>query len=349
MTDETPLPSSAGADPTPTPPTGELSPPTAGTMVRPADDTLPIPAPAEGEDDRSAAAAMTTELVSGLRTVSRHLARPSASEGHLRTELTIAARHIDSVIQSEDAADEPWAIAAMSLVHDSAAALAQRRVADGWQLLRAARLEIIEGMDERGLAVEMSKLTGSELVLDDDVDVDELRSRVWVVRQKRNTYDAELERRMFESARGIAYRAWVLVGVLVFGAIGVLIAGPSTDSDNALGSLSAYLTTVGLAVTGAAVSHVLFTRNSTRAETLSDVVNPLHLVMLRLAFGGVIGLILVVLLQADIQNLVNVSALAAYPWAILGGFAERYVDRVIDRTETDAYAAADSATRSGTS
>lgn len=306
-------------------------------------------ASSEHPAERSTAAVMTTDVVSGLRTVRRHLARPSASEGNLRTELTISARHIDSLIKTNDAADEPWAGAATSLLHDAAVALEQRRITDGWQLLRAARLEIIDGMDRRGLAVEMSNLTGSELVLDDEADTEDLRTEVWVVRQTRNTYEAELERRMFEAARGIAHRAWVLVAVLVLGAIGVALAGPSTDSDNALGSPSAYLTTVGLAVTGAAVSHVLFTRNSTRAETLADVANPLHLVMLRLAFGGVIGLIVVVLLQADIQNLVNVSGLAAYPWAILGGFSERFVDRVIDRTESDAYAAADSASRSGTS
>lgn len=306
------------------------------------------PAPSAAPDGQpSTAAALTTELVSGLRTVSRHLSRPSASESHLRTELTITARRVESIIQANDASDEPWAAAAVALVHDAAAALAQRRVADGWQLLRAARLEIVEGMDERELAVEMSDLTGSELVLDDGVDVEQRRTRVWVIRQDRNSYEAELERRMFQAARGLTYRAWVLVGVLVFGAIGVLIAGPSTDPDHALGSLSYYLTTVGLAVTGAAVSHVLFTRNSTRAETLADVVNPLYVVMLRLAFGGVVGLLLVVLLQAGIQNLINVSGLAAYPWAIVGGFAERYVDRVIDRTETDAYTAADQARRTG--
>lgn len=337
MTTSTPEDPESGTDPIDE--TAMWESPEPGSIV------LAAPEPIE----KSTAAAMTTELVSGLRTVSRHLRRPSASEGHLRTELTIAARHIDSVIHSEDAEDEPWAVAAMSLVHDAAAALAQRRVGDGWQLLRAARLEIVEGMDERGLAVEMSKLTGGELVLDDDIDIDELRSRVWVVRQNRNTYDAELERRMFEAARSLAYRAWVLVAVLVVGAIGVAVAQPASDPDDALGSLSAYLTVVGLAVTGAAVSHVLFTRNSTRATALSDIVNPLHIVMLRLAFGGVIGLILVVLLQADVQNLVNVSALAAYPWAILGGFSERYVDRVIDRSELDAYTAADNATLTGTS
>lgn len=314
-------------------------------MVRTPDDLPPVPEPGGA---RSTAAVMTTDLVSGLRTVGRHLSRPSASEGHLRTELTISARHIDSVIQAADAADEPWANAAMSLIHDAAAALAQRRVSDGWELLRAARLEVIEGMDRRGLAVELSNLTGNELVLDDEADTERLRTRVWVVRKNRNTYEAELERRMFEAARSLAHRAWVLVGVIVLGALGVLGTTPAADSDDALGSVSVYLTTVGLAITGAAVSHVLFTRNSTRATALSDFVNPLHIVMLRLAFGGVIGLLIVVLLQADIQNLVNVAGLAAYPWAILGGFSERYIDRVIERSENDAATAADASCRAGT-
>jgi len=322
--------------------------PDPDTMVRTQNDLLPVPSESDG-DERSTAAVMTTELVSGLRTVHRHLSRPSASEGHLRTELTISARQIDMLIQTDDASDEPWAIAATSLIHDAAAALEQRRITDGWQLLRAARLEIVEGMDRRGLAVEMSNLTGGDLVLDDDGDTELLRTRVWVVRQTRNTYEAELERRMFEAGRGLAIRAWILLGVIAFGALGVFIATPSADPDDALGSVTGYLTTVGLAITGAAVSHMLFTRNSTRATALSDVVNPLHIVMLRLAFGGVIGLLVVVLLQADVQNLVNVAGVAAYPWAILGGFSERFVDRIIDRTESDAEAAAEEACRTGKS
>ncbi|MGA9278355.1 hypothetical protein [Ilumatobacter sp.] len=328
------------SEPTLPPPTvsEELAPPSPGTMVLAPDAMQPGP---------STAAVMTTELVSGLRTVRRHLSRPSASEGFLRTELTISARQIESLIQANDAADEPWAVAAMSLLHDAAAALEQGRITDGWQLLRAARLEIVEGMDRRGLAVEMSNLTGGDLALDDDADIERLRTRVWAVRQTKNTYDAEVERRMFEAGRGLAHRAWLLFGVIVMGAIGVLVVSPASESDDALGSLSGYLATVGLAITGAAVSHMLFSRNSTRATALSDVVNPLYILMLRLTFGGVVGLLVVVLLQADIQNLVNVAGVAAYPWAILGGFAERYVDRVIDRTETDATTAASEACRAG--
>ncbi len=297
----------------------------------------------------STAAVMTTELVSGLRTVTRHLSRPSASEGHLRTELTISARHIESLIRTNHAEEQPWAIAASSLIHDAAAALEQRRVPDGWELLRAARTEIIDGMDRRDLAVELADLTGSDIVLDEDIDIEGLRAKVWAIREKRNTYDSELERRMFAAARSLAHRAWMLFGVIALGAVGVLVASPSSNTSDALGSMSAYLTIVGLAVTGAAVSHVFFTRNSTRALAISDIVNPLHIVMLRLMFGGVVGLLLVVLLQADVQNLLNVTGLAAYPWAIVGGFSERYVDRIIDRAEADAATAADEACRAGTS
>jgi hypothetical protein len=310
----------------------------------------PMAAPhADAPAQRSNAAVLTTELVGGLRTASRHMSRPSASEGHLRTELTITARRIDSVINANDAHGQAWAIAAMSLVHDAGAALDQRRITDGWQLLRAAQTELLDGLDRRGLAVERANITGSDLVIDDDVDTDVLRSEVWAMRHTKNTYRAELERRMFEAARGLFHRAWMIIGVLVLGAVGVLVAAPSSDSADALGSITAYLTIIGLGMTGAAVSHVLFTDSSKRASAVSEVVNPVHVVMLRLAFGGVAGLLVVVLLQADIQNLVNVTALSAYPWAILGGFAERYVDRVIDRVEVDAHAAAAEACRIGVS
>lgn len=309
---------------------------------------IPVETPQPAEPvaaERSGAAVLTAELVGGLRSAGRQLARPSAAEGHLRTELTIAARHIDSVIRADNAYDQPWAIAAMSLIHDAGAALEQRRITDGWQLLRAAQTELIEGLDRRSLAVERAKVTGTPLVLDDSTDIEVLRSEVWAMCQTRNTYHAELDRRLFEAARGLNHRAWVLVLVLVLGAIGVFVSPPSGDAADALGSITAYLTIVGLAMTGAAISQVLFTNNSRRASAIAEVANPLSLVLLRMAFGGVVGLIIVVLLRADIQNLINVTALSAYPWAIFGGFSERYVDRMIDRVEADAHVAADEACR----
>lgn len=291
---------------------------------------------------------VTTELVAGLRNASRHLSRPSASEGHLRTELTIAARRIDSLVRANGAHDDGWAIAAMSLVHDAGCALEQRRITDGWQLLRAAQTEMLDGLDHRSLAVERANITGSALVVDDTVDTRQLRSEVWAIRQTKNTYSAELNRRLFEAARGLFHRAVTLLGVIALGAVGVLVAAPAADSADALGGITAYLTIVGLGMTGAAVSQVLFTNSSKRASAISEVANPLQIVMLRLAFGGVAGLLVVVLLQSEIQNLINVTAISAYPWAILGGFGERYVDRVIDRVESDAHTAASEACRAGT-
>ena len=75
--------------------------------------------------------------------------------------------------------------------------------------------------------------------------------------------------------------------------------------------------------------------------------NPLQLVLLRLAFGGVVGLLLVVLLQAGVQDLVNVNARSAYFWAVLGGFSERWVDRLIDQVERSSQEAAEAACAEG--
>ena len=286
---------------------------------------------------------LTTELIGGLRTAGRHLSKPSASESHLRAELTIVARRLDSLVMAQGAAEDSWAIAAMSLVHDAGAALDQRRVADGWQLLRAAQTEMLEGQDVRSLEVERSRLTSSPLVIDDDAPLDQLRTEVWALHQARNTYLAELERRLSDSARRFLYQGVLILMLLILSGLGVLFDAPSSDPADALGSLSSYLTIVGLAMTGAAVSNVMDTRNSGRNAALSEVANPLHIMMLRLTFGGVVGLLLVILLQADIQSLFNVTGLAAYPWAVAGGFSERFVDRAIDRAEADAVAAASDA------
>ncbi len=287
------------------------------------------------------------ELITGLRGAGRHLIRPSASEGHLRTELTIAARRIDSVVRDGNAYDEGWAIAAMGLIHDAGFALEQRRISDGWQLLRAAQTELLEGLDRRSLLVERANISGSEFTDDESTDIEELRSEVWAMRQTKNRYLAELDRRLVEGGRGLLYRGFTLFGALVLGAIGVLVTTPSSNPDDALGGIGNYLTTVGLAVTGAAVSYVLFTRNSSRAASISEVVNPLQLVLLRLAFGGVVGLLLVVLLQAGVQELVSVSAQSAYFWAVLGGFSERWVDRLIDQVESSSQEAAEAACLEG--
>jgi len=287
------------------------------------------------------------ELISGLRGAGRHLVRPSASEGHLRTELTIAARRIDSVVRDHGAFEQGWAIAAMGLIHDAGFALEQRRISDGWQLLRAAQTELLEGLDRRSLLVERANISGRELTDDQSTDIEELRSEVWAMRQTKNRYLAELDRRLVEGGRGLLYRGFTLFGALVLGAIGVLVTTPSSNPDDALGGIGNYLTIVGLAMTGAAVSYVLFTRNSSRAASISEVVNPLQLVLLRLAFGGVVGLLLVVLLQAGVQDLVSVSAQSAYFWAVLGGFSERWVDRLIDQVERSSEEAAEAACLEG--
>jgi hypothetical protein len=305
----------------------------------------------EGASTGGSVVATTTlvgaELISGLRGAGRHLVRPSASEGHLRTELTITARRIDSVVRDEDAYQQGWAIAAMGLIHDAGFALEQRRISDGWQLLRAAQTEMLEGLDRRSLLVERANISGREFTDDDSTDIEELRSEVWAMRQTKNRYLAELDRRLVEGGRGLLYRGFTLFGALVLGAIGVLVTTPSSNPDDALGGIGNYLTIVGLAITGAAVSYVLFTRNSTRSESISEVVNPLQLVLLRLAFGGVVGLLLVVLLQAGVQDLVNVNAQSAYFWAVLGGFSERWVDRLIDQVERSSEEAAEAACAEG--
>lgn len=321
-----------------------------GVLERVADSEQPVPAAAAGTTTASVLATSSlvgTELVNGLRSAGRHLSRPSASEGHLRTELTIAARRIDALARANDAYDDGWAIAAMALIHDAGFALEQRRISDGWQLLRAAQTEMLEGLDRRSLLVERANISGCSLADDESVDLEELRSEVWAMRQTKNRYLAELDRRLVEGGRGLLYRGLTLFGLLILGAIGVMVTSPSSNPDDALGGIGDYLTTVGLAMTGAAVSYVVFSRGSTRSASISEVVNPLQILLLRLAFGGVVGLLLVVLLQAGVQDLVKVSAQSAYLWAVAGGFSERLVDRLIDQVESSAEAAAEAACREG--
>ena len=335
-------------------PTTTAAPSPAPDIVRGVDleNVAEVESPDHEETSTGGSAMATTtlvgtELINGLRGAGRHLVRPSASEGHLRTELTITARRIDAVVRNNGAHDQGWAIAAMGLIHDAGFALEQRRISDGWQLLRAAQTEMLEGLDRRSLLVERANISGSEFTDDDSTDIEELRSEVWAMRQTKNRYLAELDRRLVEGGRGLLYRAFTLFGALVLGAIGVLMTTPSSNPDDALGGIGNYLTIVGLAITGAAVSYVLFTRNSSRSASISEVVNPLQLVLLRLAFGGVVGLLLVVLLQAGVQDLVNVNAQSAYFWAVLGGFSERWVDRLIDQVERSSEEAAEAACAEG--
>jgi hypothetical protein len=184
-------------------------------------------------------------------------------------------------------------------------------------------------------------------VLDERVDTDELRTEVWALRQTKNRYHAELDRRLVEGGRSLSYRGLMLLAMLVLGGLGVLVSSPASNPDDALSGIGKYLTIVGIGMTGAAVSHVLFTRRSERASSISEVVNPLQIVLLRLMLGGVVGLLLVVLLQSNTQSMINVTAQSAYIWALIGGFAERYVDRLIDQVETSAYTAAEAALREG--
>ncbi len=315
-----------------------------GALVQRDVAELEVAAPASPQRAASSGASvLTTELIGGLRTAGRHFSKPSASESHLRAELTIVARRLDSLVMEQDAADEPWAIASMSLVHDAGAALDQRRIADGWQLLRAAETEMLDGLDARSLEVQRARLTSSPMVIDANAPIERLRTEVWGIHQTRNTYLAELDRRLTDSARQFLYQGVLLLMLLVLSGLGVFFDPPSSNPADALGSLGSFTTIVGLAMTGAAVSNVLGTRSSGRSAALSEVANPLHIMLLRLTFGGVVGLLVVVLLQADIQSLLNVAGLSAYPWAIAGGFSERFIDRAIDRAESTAEAAASDA------
>ena len=202
---------------------------------------------------------------------------------------------------------------------------------------------MLDGLDARSLEVQRAQLTSSAMVIDANAPVERLRTEVWGIHQTRNTYLAELDRRLTDSARQFLYQGVLLLMLLVLSGLGVWFDPQSSNPADALGSLGSYTTIVGLAMTGAAVSNVLGTRSSGRSAALSEVANPLHIMLLRLTFGGVVGLLVVVLLQADIQSLLNVAGLSAYPWAIAGGFSERFIDRAIDRAEATAEAAASDA------
>ena len=223
-------------------PTTTAAPSPAPDIVRGVDleNVAEVESPDHEETSTGGSVVATTtlvgaELISGLRGAGRHLVRPSASEGHLRTELTITARRIDSVVRDNGAHDQGWAIAAMGLIHDAGFALEQRRISDGWQLLRAAQTEMLEGLDRRSLLVERANISGREFTDDDTTDIEELRSEVWAMRQTKNRYLAELDRRLVEGGRGLLYRGFTLFGALVLGAIGVLVTTPSSNPDDALG------------------------------------------------------------------------------------------------------------------
>jgi hypothetical protein len=97
---------------------------------------------------------------------------------------------------------------------------------------------MLVGLDRRGLAVERANITGGDLVVDDRISTDELRTEVWALRQTKNRYHAELDRRLVEGGRSLLYRGMMLFAMLVLGALGVLVASPSSNPDDALSGFS---------------------------------------------------------------------------------------------------------------
>lgn len=306
-------------------------------MPAPIEPTTPTPS-VRSRAGASITRAARTAAVAPARLAHRAVVRPAAAESHLRTEITIARRRLGVIT---DPSSPAWSHAAGSLLDDAEIALADRRAVEGWQLLRAAQAEMLAGLDARGLAIEHAALHDTDAVVPTDAEVPLLRAELWSVRQRLDRRRAEVDRRLHEASRSIVHRAVGLLTVLVLGAIGVLLAAPSSDPSDALGSISAYVTIVGLGMTGAAVSRVVARSSDRRGSAVTAMTSPAHVLALRFAFGGVVGLLLVMFLQADLQNLINVAGQNAYPWAILGGFAERYVDRAIEAADDDALRADD--------
>ncbi len=279
-------------------------------------------------------------LTADLHRLRSRLTQPSPDEARLRTRISIAARELAS--RAAPDGPEPWAGAAAGLIGDARRALEAGQVVDGWQLLRAAERQLVDGRESEELEddlettrlrlLELAPAAADKVPSRQPKDLGALRGIVRRVRGLLDSYLDELGRIVHQRSRMLGHVALLLWSVLILAGLAVSLGLPGSSPGRVLSSFGSYVTVVGLGVAGAVISRALAGENN-RGQQVQAAMNPLLIHLFRLGLGGTAALVVVVLLQANVQGLLDASGPNAYPFALAAGFTERLADRVFASTE----------------
>ena len=94
---------------------------------------------ARARDQARGASRSLADLSAKVANSRRGMARQTADEDRLRTEVNLFAHELEVLTARKGAPGSPWAVAADGLLADAAQALASGEVAESWKLLLAAK------------------------------------------------------------------------------------------------------------------------------------------------------------------------------------------------------------------
>ena len=297
---------------------------------------------AVGEQARGASRSLA-ELSAKVAGSRRGMARQTADQARLRTELSLFARELDALAGRTRSDDAPWAVASSALLADATQAFAAGELSESYRLLSAARRQSYDGRGRDELTLEATaiedaarahlraadagRLTKQLGALKASDRLEKVRLHLAAAREQVDEATIAHDERARVAARGLVHIG-VLLAVLIFGgAVAAWLSTSLADEGEALRNLDNYLTICALGGMGVALSLLLPWRRIGGRPQVLDFLHPLDVTFLRLVLGIGVAVAVVTVLQSDLQAGLDLAGVKAYPWAIAAGFSERLLDR----------------------
>ena len=311
-----------------------------------------------GPSTAQVAAQMASDAASSMRNVAANLARSrrwmvrdTPNGDRLRTEIARFVAELPGVTRRAGKGGESWAPTAEALAVSASEALGRGDNLEAWDLLWAGEREAIDGLrPEEVRAASVTTLDRARALLEPGVveaaeqelapvegsSPKEARTHLREGRLLVDRLSVEVYRRLHQEARRISGLSMLTVAFLLGGAVATLAGIPAAADGGALSGISAYLSVVVFGAAGAVISLILPWREKTQRPALLDFVNPVDLMVLRIALGAAFGLVFVAVMQAEVLSVVQIDGAKAYPWALAAGFSERLVDRRLASLDDEA-------------
>jgi hypothetical protein len=297
------------------------------------------------------AASSLKNVANDLARSRRWMVRDTPNGNRLRADIARFAAELPGLVTRAGKGSQQWAPTAEALAVGAAEALGRGDNMEAWSLLWAGEREAIDGLrPEEVRAAGVATLDGARMLLEagavsvtkkelaglDEASTRQARTKLREARLLVDRLSLDVYRRLHQEARRISAFSMLTVVFLLAGAAATLVGIPAGSDGDALSGASAYLTVVTFGAAGAVISLVLPWREEHARPALLDFVNPVDLMVLRIAMGAAFALIFVAVMQAGVQGVVQIEGAQAYPWALAAGFCERLLDKRLAALDAEA-------------
>jgi len=340
-------------DPVPDEPAPDLAGPADEQPKEPAGaEDAATPSGRSAIDLATGASRRLSSVAANVARSRRWMVRDTPNTDRLRSDITQFTAELPGLVERAGGTGSlVWADTAEALAVGAAEALGRGDTLEAWSLLWAAEREAIDGLrPEEVRAAADATVDGAKALLEahavtatkkdltgiESASVKTARGQLREARLFVDRLSLDVYRRLHPEARRISAFALLTVAFLVAGLGATLVGIPNGGDGDALSSAGRYLTVCTFGAAGAVLSLVLPWREQRPRPALLEFVNPVDLMVLRIAMGAAVALIFVALLQAGVQEVVQVFGTQAYPWALAAGFSERLLDRRMASLDAEA-------------